>query len=213
MDNTDGDNAVWIAWSNIQAYFKKMSILKIHLSGNQFSGKKTQNYEKQKSIEMRKAFNKDSTLPDIITEQKLFSLEIQKNGNYVLGVTQKAKGNMSSQDSEKHQYSDVRAYLINIPKELEKNENNKTKLDKGSIYVDGNLRSDQRDFYIEANLNAGKYALIVEIDWKIHTNEKTFSITSYGPEEVVFNDSTDLAISEVLRSASDSIFKKFKSQI
>ena len=103
--------------------------------------------------------------------------------------------------------------MINIPKELEKNENNKTKLDKGSIYVDGNLRSDQRDFYIEANLNAGKYALIVEIDWKIHTNEKTFSITSYGPEEVVFNDSTDLAISEVLRSASDSIFKKFKSQI
>lgn len=116
---------------------------------------------------------------------------------------------MSSQDSEKHQYSDVRAYLINIPKEVEKTENNKTKLDQGSIYVDGNLRSDQRDFYIEANLDAGKYAFIVEIDWKIHTNEKTFSITSYGPEDVTFNDNSDLAIFEVLRSASDSIFNSF----
>ena len=103
--------------------------------------------------------------------------------------------------------------MVNIPKELERTENNKTKLDQGSIYVDGNLRSDQRDLYINANLDAGKYALIVEIDWKIHTNEKTFSITSYGPEEITFNDNTDLAISEVLRSASDSIFERFQSQI
>ncbi len=80
---------------------------------------------------MRKAYMKDNTQPDIIMEQKVFTMYIEKAGDYVFAITQKGKANMSAQDADKYFYSDVRIYLVDVPKEKEKIENNKTKLEKG----------------------------------------------------------------------------------
>ena len=40
-----------------------------------------------------------------------------------------------------------------------------------------------------------------------------FSLTSYGPNEVTFTENFDIAISELLRSACDSIFQKYSNRI
>ena len=60
------------------------------------------------------------------------------------------------------------------------------KLKSGCTYVDGFLMAGKRDVYVEATLEPDQYALIVEIDWKILTSEKVFSLTSYGSEDLDF---------------------------
>lgn len=199
-----------MTWKTIQKHFKKLSLLKIETKDQIFSNIKTQNYEKQKSIEMKKAFMKDNSQPNIIIEQKVFIIDVKVPGDYVFTVTQKGKANMSAQDSEKYSYSDVRIFLVEVPQEMVQSENNKTKLNKGCTFIDGYLRAEKRDIYVSALLNkAGQYALIAEADWDIKTSEKVFSLTSYGPQEVQFVENFDISISEVLRSACDSVFKKY----
>lgn len=61
---------------------------------------------------MKKAWQKDSSQPDIIIEQKVFTIEVEKEGDYVFTVSQKGKANMSAQDSEKYNYNDVRIFLF-----------------------------------------------------------------------------------------------------
>ena len=143
-------------------------------------------------------------------EQKVFTIEVEEAGDYIFTVTQKGKANMSAQDSEKYRYSDVRVFVVEVPKDLIQDENNKTKLNKGCIFIDGYLKAEKRDIYVSANLpKAGQYALIAEVDWDIQTSEKVFSLTSYGPQELKFVENFDISISEVLRSACDSIFRKY----
>jgi hypothetical protein len=107
-----------MTWKTIQKHFKKLSLLKIETKDQIFSNIKTQNYEKQKSIEMKKAFMKDNSQPNIIIEQKVFIIDVKVPGDYVFTVTQKGKANMSAQDSEKYSYSDVRIFLVEVPKEM-----------------------------------------------------------------------------------------------
>lgn len=118
---------------------------------------------------------------------------------------------MSATDSEKYNYSDTRLYLFEVPKEKMTTENNKTKLEKGCTYIDGCLKADKRDVYVFSNLKPIQYALIVEVDWKILTSEKVFSLNSYGNKELEFAENFDISISEILISACDSIFDKYKN--
>ena len=70
----------------------------------------------------------------------------------------------------------------------------------------------KRDVYVEATLEPDQYALIVEIDWKILTSEKVFSLTSYGSEDLDFQENFDIPISEILRSAQESIFTRYNDR-
>ena len=80
---------------------------------------------------------KDNSCPEIIMEQKVFTFTVEKEGAYEFGVSQRGKSNMSAQDADKYAYSDTRVFLVEVPKEKEKIENNKTKLEKGCTYIDG----------------------------------------------------------------------------
>jgi hypothetical protein len=81
-------------------------------------------------------------------EQKVFTIEVEEAGDYIFTVTQKGKANMSAQDSEKYRYSDVRVFVVEVPKDLIQDENNKTKLNKGCIFIDGYLKAEKRDIYV-----------------------------------------------------------------
>lgn len=72
---------------DLKENFSKLTLLKIEKEGKIFSNKKTQNYEKQKSNEMRKAFMKDSSQPDIIMEQKVFTVDVKKKGFFEFAVS------------------------------------------------------------------------------------------------------------------------------
>jgi hypothetical protein len=51
----------------------------------------------------------------------------------------------------------------------------------GCLYVKGCFVIEQRDTYLECNIEQGEYILVLEIDWTVFTLQKVANVTCYGP--------------------------------